>query len=71
MVNLIFLFELTIRISRVPYCLSMAKTVSSTVELVNSVISDTVNSFKFQICAFASKYLPNELVQCSDGWRKT
>jgi hypothetical protein len=35
------------------------------------VTSDTVNSFNFAICAFASKCLPIGLVPCSDGWRRT
>jgi len=71
MVNLIFLCELTIRIPRLPCRFNMANTVSSTVELVNSVTSDSVNSFNFAICAFASKCLPIELVTRSDGWRRT
>jgi len=49
----------------------MATAVSSTVELVNSVTSDCVNSFNFAMWAFASKCFPIELVPCSDGWQRT
>ena len=63
--------ELTIGIPRLPCRSSMAKAVSSTVELVNRVTSDTVNSFNFEICALGSKCLPIELVPCSDGWWRT
>ena len=66
--NLIFLCELPIGIPRLPCHFSMAKAVSATVELINSVTSDTVNLFNFAICAFASKCLPFELGPCSDGW---
>jgi hypothetical protein len=61
MVNLIFLCEHTIRIPQLPCQFSMAKAVSSTIELVKSVTSDTVNLFNFAICAFASKCLAIEL----------
>jgi len=36
----------------------MAKAVSSTVELVNSVTSNTVNSFNFAMCTFSRKCVP-------------
>jgi len=49
----------------------MAKAVPSTVELVNSVTSDFVNSFNFAMGAFASKCFPIELVPLSDTWRRT
>jgi len=71
MVNLIFFCELPIRIPRLPCRFSMPNAVSATIELVNSVTSDTVNSSNFAICAFASKCLATELVPCSDGWRRT
>jgi len=45
MSNMIFLCRHTIVIPRLPCLIKMAKAVSSTVELVNSVTSDTVNSF--------------------------
>jgi len=67
MVNLNFLCKLTIRIHRLPYLLSMAKAVSSTVEIVSSVASDTVRSFNFAMGASASKCLLIELIPCSDG----
>ena len=66
-----FLGELTIGIPGLPWLWSMAKSVSSTVELVSSVTSDTVNSFNFAMCADACKCLPIELVPCSDGWWRT
>jgi len=71
MVKLILLWELAIGIPRHPCHFSMAKAVSLIVELVHVVTSDTVNWFNFVICAFASKCLPIELVQCSNGWRRT
>jgi len=60
--NLNFLCELTIGILELPFLLSMAKPVSSTVELVNLVTSDTVDLFNLVMCASASKCLPIELV---------
>ena len=61
-------WDLTIVIPRLQPCrFRMAKAVSSTVELVNSDTSDSVNLFNFVMCAFASKYFPIELVPCSDG----
>jgi len=70
MSNLIILCKLTIEIPRVPCLIRMAKVVSLTVELVNSVPSDSVILFNFVMGAFASKCFPTELVPCSDGWRK-
>jgi len=49
----------------------MANALLSTVVLVNSEPSDSVSSFNFAMCAFASKYFPMELVPCSDGCRRT
>jgi len=57
--------------SPLPYLFTIAKAVSSTVELVNSVTSDSVNSFNFVMWAFASKCYHIELVPCSDGERRT
>jgi len=71
MSNLNFLCKLTIMIPRRPCLIKMAKAVSSTVVLVNSVMSDSVNSFNFVMWAFASKCFPIELVPCSDRWRRT
>jgi len=61
----------TIVISRLPCLIRMANAVTSTVELVNSVTSDAVNSFNFVMWAFASKFFLIQLVPCSDGWRRT
>jgi len=66
--NMNFLCELTIVIPQLPFLLRIAKAISSTVELVNSVTSNSINSFHFPICAFANKWFPIELVRCSDGW---
>jgi len=71
MSNLYFLCTLTIVIPRLPCLFKMAKAVSSTVIVVNSVTSDSVNSFNFAMWAFASKCFPIELDPCSDGWRRT
>jgi len=70
MCNTNFLGELTILIPRLPCLLRMVKAVSSTVELVNSVTSDSVNSYKFAMCAFSSKCYPSELIPWSDGWQR-
>jgi len=71
MSNMICVSELTIVIPRLPCLFRMVKAVSSTVELVNSVTTDSINSFNFAMWAFASKCFPIELVPCSDGWRRT
>jgi len=63
--------EFTIVIPRLPCLFNMASAASATIQLVNSVTSDSVNSFNFAICAFASNCVPIELVPCSDGWRRT
>jgi hypothetical protein len=44
---MLFLYTLTIVIPRIPRLFRMAKAVSSTVELVNSVTSDYVISVNF------------------------
>jgi hypothetical protein len=69
--NIIFLGTLTIVIPQLPRLSRMAKVVSSSVELVNSATSDSVNSCNFAMWAFASKCFPIELVPCSDGWWRT
>jgi len=71
MSNLIFLCVLTIVIPRLPCLFKMAKAVSSTVVLVCSVTSVSVNSFNFAMWAFASKCFPIELVPCSGRWPRT
>jgi len=71
MSNVIWLSEHTIVIPRLHCLFSMAKAVSSTVGLVNSVSSDSVNSFNFAMWAFANTCFPIELVPCSDGWQRT
>jgi len=68
---MIFLWELTIVICRLPCHFWMAKAVSSNVELVNSVTSDSVYSFNSALWAFASNCFPIELFPCSDEWRRT
>jgi len=71
MSNMTWLSELTIEIPRLPCLLRMSKAVSSTVELVDSVTSDSVNSFNFAIWAFATKCFPIDQLPCSDGWWRT
>jgi len=71
MSNMIILCELTVVIPRLPCIFRITNAVASTVELVNSVTSDGMNSFNFASRAFASKCFPMELVPCSDGWRMT
>jgi len=71
MSNVTCLCELTVVIPQLPCLLMEAKAVSSTVELVNSVTSDSVHSIDFAMLAFASKYPPIELVPYSDGWQRT
>jgi len=68
---MIFLCEHTIVIPRLRCLFTMAKAVSSSVKLLNSVTSDSVNSFNFAMWAFASMCFPIELVPCSDGWQRT
>jgi len=69
--NMIFLCKLTIVIPQLSCLFRMAKAVSSTVKLINSVSSDSVNSFNFAMCTFASQCFCIELVPCSDGSRRT
>jgi len=67
MSNNTFNWDLTIVVPRHPCLFSTAKAVSLTVYLVNSHTSESVNSFNFAMCAFASKCFPIELVPCSVG----
>jgi len=71
MSNMTFLSELTIGIPRLPWLVRMPKAASSTVELVNSVTSNSVNLFNLAMWAFASKCFPIELVAYSDGYHRT
>jgi hypothetical protein len=68
---MILLSEHTIVIALLPSLIRMAKAVSSTVELVNSVTSNSINPFYFAMWAFTSKSFPIELVPCSDRWLRT
>jgi hypothetical protein len=49
MSNMILLSEHTIMIALLPSLIRMAKAVSSTVELVNSVASNSINPFYFMM----------------------
>jgi len=71
MSNINVLWELTIVIRQLPCLFSIAEAVSSTVDPVNSVTSDSVNLYNFAICTFTRKCFLIELVPCSDGWRRT
>jgi len=62
MLNMNFLCELTIVFPQLPCIFSIAIAVSFTVEVFNSVTSDSVNLFNFALCTFASKCFPIELV---------
>jgi len=66
-----FLYNLPIVIPRLPCLIMMAKAVSSTFELVNSVTPDSVISFNFAMCTVASKWFPIEPIRCSYGWWRT
>jgi hypothetical protein len=67
MSNSNFNWDLMISIPQRRCLFSIAKAVSSTVDLVNSNTSDFVNSFNFAMSTFANKCFPIELVPCSDG----
>jgi len=56
--NMTWLSELTIEIPRLLCLLRMAKAVSSTVEIVNSVTSDSVNSFNLAMWALPASVSP-------------
>jgi len=66
-----FFCKLTIPIPSLPCLFSMANAVSSTVESLKSVTSDSVNSFDFVMCSFTSKYFPVDLVPFADRWWRT
>jgi len=63
MLNNNFNWDLTIVIPQLPCPSSIANTVSSTVDLVNSDTSDSVNLYNFAMCAFAS--------ECFSQWAGT
>jgi len=71
MSNIDFHCKCTIVITQHPCHLRMAKGVSLTVKIVNSVTSNCVHSFNLAMWAFASMCCPIELVPCSDGWQRT
>jgi len=71
MSNMHFICNLTNVIPKLPFLFNMANAVPSTDVLVNSETSDSVCSFNFALCAFASKCFPMELVPCSDEGRRT
>jgi len=70
MSNMIWICEFPIVIPRLPCLFRMATAVSSTIKLLNSGTSDSVNSFNFAMWAFATKCYPIELVPCSNGWQE-
>jgi len=65
------LCKLTIVIPQLPCLFSLAKAVSSTIDLVNSITSNSVSWFIFAMRNFASKCFCIALVPCSDGWWRT
>jgi len=65
------LCKLTIVIAWHRCLFSMAQAVSSTVGLVNTEISNSVNLFNFAMCDFSTKCFYIKLVACSDGWQRT
>jgi len=68
--NINFHCELTIAFAWLPCLFSMAKAASPTIELVNSVTSDTVHLYNFELCAFVNNCFTTKLVPCFDGcWR--
>jgi len=71
MMNMNCLHVLTIVIPWLRSLFIMANAVSSTIVLVNSETSDSVNLFIFAMCAFDSKCFPIEPVLCSGGWWST
>jgi len=70
MSNMNLVWDLTIVILRHPCLLRMAKAVSLTIELLNSVTSHSVNSVHIVMWALATKCVPIELVPYSDRWWK-
>jgi len=71
MSNVDFLCELTAVIPLLASLHRMPKAVSSMVERVNPVTSNSLHSVNIAMWAFASKCFPIEQVPCSDGWRGT
>jgi len=69
MSNMICVIKCTIVIPRLPSLFSKPKAVSSTIVLDNLVTSDYVDLIQFATWTDACKYLPSELVGCSNGWR--
>lgn len=69
--NMNFLRELTIVIPWLHYVFSIAKHISSTIDKVNSVSSETINPVDFAMKPVAFKCFGIELVWCSDGWWRT
>jgi len=68
--NMTFISELACSIPRLPCLCRMGKAVLLTVDAVNSVTSNWVNSFHFAIWAFVGKCFLIDLVPCSGGcWR--
>ena len=70
MSNMNFLSTLIILISQLPCLFSMAKAVSPTVEVVNMLTSNPVNSLNLAMSAFTSKCFPFDVVPYSDGWQR-
>jgi len=64
-------WDCKIQIPRLPCLFRMAKSCSTTIDIVNCDSSDSVNSFNFAMCASASKCFHIELVSLPDGWRRT
>jgi len=71
MSNIDFLSKLTVLILQLPCLCGIAKAVSLTIQLVNSVPFNSVNLFYFVMCAIASKYFSIEPIPCVDGQRRT
>jgi len=75
LINLDVKYDLPVRTYYCDFSTSLAlqdcKAVSSTVELANSVTSDSVDLFNFAMWACASKCFPIEPVPSSDGWQRT
>jgi len=71
MSNVNFICKLSIVIPQLPCLFSMANAVSSTVELINFVTSNSVNLFNSAMCTFARKCFPTELVPWSNGQQRT
>jgi len=66
-----FLYQPSILIPQLPYYFTMAKAVSSTVELVHSLKSDSFTSFILGMWVFNSTCFLIKLVSCINGQRRT